>query len=94
MIIESDNFEVVDSFRYLGDSIDQSESCFEAATDLVRATVKNFHSVLLVLTDSGISLKVRGHAFMPVFVVSCCMLVKLGSLKQMTFTDSSIMTMQ
>ena len=36
-IIGNDNFEVVDSFRYLGDSIDQSGSYFEAITDRVRA---------------------------------------------------------
>ena len=32
MIIRNDKFEVVDSFRYLGDSIGQSGSCFEATT--------------------------------------------------------------
>ena len=31
--IGNDKFEVVDSFRYLGDSIGQSGSCFEATTD-------------------------------------------------------------
>ena len=42
VIIENDKFEVVDSFRYLGDSIGQSGSCFEATTDRVRAAWKNF----------------------------------------------------
>ena len=76
-----ENFEVVDSFRYLGDSIGQSGSYFEATTDRVRAAWKNFHSLLSVLTNSGISLKVEGMHTMPVFVVSCCMLVKLGPSK-------------
>ena len=63
VIIGNDKFEVVGSFRYLGDSIGQSGSCFEATTDIVRATWKNFHSLLSVLTNSGISLKVTGHAY-------------------------------
>ena len=33
VIIGNDKFEVVDSFRYLGDSIGQSGSCFEATTN-------------------------------------------------------------
>ena len=41
VIIENYKFEVVDSFRYLGDSIYQSGSCFEATTDIVRAAWKN-----------------------------------------------------
>ena len=44
VIIRNDKFEVVDSFCYLGDSIGQSGSCFEATTDRVRADWKNFHS--------------------------------------------------
>ena len=44
VIIRNDKFEVVDSFCYLGDSISQSGSCFEATTDRVRADWKNFHS--------------------------------------------------
>ena len=62
VIIGNNKFEVVDSC-YLGDSIGQSRSCFEATTDRVRAPWKNFHSLLLVLTNSGISLKFSGHAF-------------------------------
>ena len=80
-ITGNDNFEVVDSFRYLGNSIGQSGSYFEAITDRVRAAWKNFHSLLPVLTNSGISLKVGDMYAMPVLVVSCCMLVKLGPLK-------------
>ena len=38
VIIGNDQFEVVDCFCYLDDSIDQSSSCFEATTDRVRAT--------------------------------------------------------
>ena len=63
VIIGNHKFEVVDSFRYLGDSISQSGSCFEATTDRVRAVWENFHSLLPVLTNSGISLKVWGHAY-------------------------------
>ena len=33
VIIGNDRFEVVDSFRYLGDSIGQSGGFFEATTD-------------------------------------------------------------
>ena len=63
MIIRNDKFEVVDSFCYLGDCISQSQSCLEATTDRVRAVWKNFHSLFLVLTNSSISLKVRGHGY-------------------------------
>ena len=42
VIIGNDRFEVVDSFRYLGDSIGQSSGFFEATTDRVRAAWKNF----------------------------------------------------
>ena len=63
VIIGNDKFEIVDSFCYLGDSISQSGSCFEATTDRVRAAWKNFHSLFSVLTNSGISLKVRGHGY-------------------------------
>ena len=59
-IIGNDKF--VDSFFYLGDSIGQSGSCFEARTD--SAAWKNFQSLLPVLKNSGISLKVRGHAYL------------------------------
>ena len=61
-IIRNDKFEVLDSFCYLGDSIGQSESSFQANIDRVRAAWKNFHSLLPVLTYNGISLKVRGYA--------------------------------
>ena len=58
VIIRNDKYEVVDSFCYLGDSIGLSESCFEATTERVRVVWKNFHSFLLVRTNSGIPLKV------------------------------------
>ena len=56
-------FEVLDSFRYLGDPIRQSGSCFEVTIDRVRVAWKNFHRLLPVLTNSSISLKVRGHPY-------------------------------
>ena len=59
VIIRNNNSEVVDSFHYLSNSIGQSGSCFEATTDRVRAAWKNFHSLLPVLTNSGISLKLH-----------------------------------
>ena len=61
-IIGNDKFEVLDSFCYLGDSIGQSGSSFQANIDRVRAAWKNFHSLLPVLTYNGISLKNRGYA--------------------------------
>ena len=63
VIIENNKFEVVDSFRYLGDSIGQSGSYFEATTDRVRAVWKNCHSLLPAMTKHSISFKVRGHAY-------------------------------
>ena len=81
VIIGNDKFEVVDSFHYLGDSIGQSASCFEATIDRVRVAWKNFHSFLPVLTNSGISLKVRGHVCSACICSVLLMLVKLGPLK-------------
>ena len=60
MIIRNDNFEVLDSFRYLGNSIFQSGT---PSTDRVRVARKNFNSLLPVLKNSGISLKFRRHAY-------------------------------
>ena len=51
MIIGNCKFELVDSFCYLGDSIGQSGSCFEATKDRVRAAWKNFHSLLPAQTN-------------------------------------------
>ena len=80
--IRNDKFVVVDSLPYLGDSIDQLGSCFETKIDRVRGAWKSFPSLLPVLTNSGVSLKGKGRMHtMPAFVVSCCMLVKLGPLK-------------
>ena len=42
VIIGNDKFEVVDSCRYLGDSIGQSGSCFEVATDKSQISVEGF----------------------------------------------------
>ena len=61
VIIGNDQFEVVDCFCYLDDSIDQSSSCFEATTELERP--ERISSLLPVLTYSGISLKVNRHAY-------------------------------
>ena len=63
MIIGIGKFELVGSLCYFGDSVGQSGSCFEAVADRVKVAWKNFHSLLPVLTNSGISLKVRGHAY-------------------------------
>ena len=63
VIIGIDKLEVVDSFHYLDYSISQSGGCFEATTGRVRAAWKNYHNLLPILTNSGISLKVRGHAY-------------------------------
>ena len=63
VIIGIDKLEVVDSFHYLDYSISQSGGCFEATTGRVRAAWKNYHNLLPVLTNSGISLKVRGDAY-------------------------------
>ena len=51
VIIGNDKFELVASFRYLGNSIGQSGSCFEATTERVKAAWKNFQNLLLVLTN-------------------------------------------
>ena len=49
-IIRINKFERVDFFRYLGHFIGQLRSYFEATTDRVRVTLKNFHSLPQVLT--------------------------------------------
>ena len=62
MILRNDKFEVVDSFRYLGDLIGQSGTVLRQR-QTEKVAWKNFHSLLLVLTNSRISLKVRGYAY-------------------------------
>ena len=62
-MIGNDKSQAVDTFDYLNDSIGQSGSCFEATTDSVKVAWRNFHSLLLALTNSGILSKVRGHAY-------------------------------
>ena len=74
-IIRNDKSKVVRDF------IDHLRSCFEATSERLREACKNFHSLLPVLTNSGISLKDRGMHTISVFVVPCCMLVKLRPLK-------------
>ena len=64
IVVCDEELEVVDSFRYLGDSIGQAGGCFDATTDRIRSAWKAFHSLLPVLTNSGIAFKVRGHAYM------------------------------
>ena len=64
IVVCDEELEVVDSFPYLGDSIGQTGGCFDATTDRIRSAWKAFHSLLPVLTNSGIAFKVRGHAYM------------------------------
>ena len=77
-IIGNDKF--VDSFFYLVDSIGQSGSCFEARTEWERPgrISKVCFQYLKIVASHW---KSGGMHTVPVFVVSCCMLVKLGSLK-------------
>ena len=58
-----EELEVVDLFRYLGDSVGQTRVCFDAATDRICSAWKAFHNFLPVLTNSGIAIKVRGYAY-------------------------------
>ena len=80
VIIGNDKFEEVYSFSYLGDSISQSGSCFEATTEREwpgRISTVCFQYWQIVASHWKL---VDMHT-MPVFVVSCCMLVKLVLLK-------------
>ena len=61
VIIGIDKFEIIHSFCYLGDSISQSESWFEATTESEQPG--RISSLLLVLTNNGILLKVRGWVY-------------------------------
>ncbi len=64
--IDSDEFEVVRSFRYLGDMLGQSGGCGDSITARVRTAWKAFHELLPILTNRGISLSNRGQIY-----VSC-----------------------
>ena len=95
MIIGNDKFEVVDSFHYLGDSISQSVSCFDATTDRMRAAWKDFHSLLAALKNGGISLKVRGHAYNAcihsvLLYASETWVVKLDDIHQLVRNDNAM----
>ena len=61
--IGDEKLEVVDAFCYLGDVTDQTGGCFDATTARVRSAWKNFRELLPVLTNKGISLRARGHAY-------------------------------
>ena len=62
MLIGDEKLEVVDAFCYLGDMSDQTGGCFKAITARIDSAWKNFRD-LPVLTNKGISLRLRGHAY-------------------------------
>ena len=64
IVVCDEELEVVDSFRYLGNSIGQTGGCFDTTTDRIRSAWKAFLSLLPVLTNSAIAFKVTGHAYM------------------------------
>ena len=61
--IDMDTFEVVPSFCYLGDMIGQTGGCEDAITARIRTAWKAFHELLPILTNRGISLRIRGYLF-------------------------------
>ena len=63
MLIGDEKLEVVDAFCYLGDMSDQTGGCFNAITARIGSARKNFRDLLPVLTNKGISLRLRGHAY-------------------------------
>ena len=63
ILIGNDSLEVVNSFCYLGDVIDQVGGCAGATTARIRSAWKSFHELLPVLTTRSISLRKRGEIF-------------------------------
>ena len=63
MLIGDEKLEVVDAFCYLGDMSDQTGGCFNAITARIGSAWKNFRDLLPVLSNKGISLRLRGHAY-------------------------------
>ena len=61
--IGSESLEVVKSFCYLGDTINQSGTCFDATTARVNKAWGSFRQLLPVLTNKSISLRQRGYVY-------------------------------
>lgn len=61
--IRSESIELVKSFCYLGDTINQSGNCFDATTARVNKAWGSFRVLLPVLTNKDISLRQRGYVY-------------------------------
>ena len=61
--IGNDTFEVVSSFKYLGDTIGHCGGCSDAVSTRIISAWKAFRELLPILTNRGIQLKLRGNIF-------------------------------
>ena len=61
--IGSDSFEVVSTFKYLGDTIGHCGGSSDAVSTRIISAWKAFRELLPILTNRGIKLKLRGNVF-------------------------------
>ena len=55
IVIDGDEFDMVNEFCYLGDVCGESGGCADAATSRIRSAWKAFHELLPILTNRGIT---------------------------------------
>ena len=61
--IGGDTLDVVKSFCYLGDTINQSGDCFDSTTVRVNKAWNSFRELLPILSNRSISLQQRGYMY-------------------------------
>jgi len=63
LIMEGDEIDAVQSFRYLGDTIGQSGGCLDAVTARIKSLWGALCAFLTILTNKAISMRNRGTVF-------------------------------
>ena len=82
---DEDSLEVVQTFCYLGDTCGQTGGCLDAINSRIQSSWKAFRSLLPILTNRSIRLKIRGR------VLNACILsVLLYASETWAVTSSDI----
>ena len=83
------SLEVVRTFCYLGDTVGQSGGCKDAINARIQSSWKAFRSLLPILTNRSINLKIRGHV-----LNSCVLSVLLYASETWAITTSDVSRLQ
>lgn len=84
-----ESLEVVRTFCYLGDTVGQTGGCLDAINSRIQSSWKAFRSLLPILTNRSINLKIRGHVFN-----SCILSVLLYASETWAVTTSDVSRLQ